>query len=115
MLKVLSKYICRQLRYHQHKIRSKTVISLVIILNVFKCLKVSLVPLKFLLWCQVCTFYCPLMKNRYTILPDGTDVHNQLHIHQKDLNLCLTSYNCAKDINELEKTQTTNSAVLWCL
>ena len=39
----------------------------------------------------------------------------QQHIHQKDLSLCLTSYDYAKDIDELEKTQTRNSAVLWCL
>ena len=42
-----------------------------------------------LLWCQICTFYCPLKKNRFIILPKGTDVHIQQHIHQKDLNLCL--------------------------
>ena len=48
-LKNLFDYICRQLKYHQHKIRSKTGISLEIILNVFKCFLVSLVPLKFLL------------------------------------------------------------------
>ena len=42
--------ICRQLKYHQHRIRSKIGISLEIILNAFKYLIVSLVPLKFLLW-----------------------------------------------------------------
>ena len=85
LVKVNSKntYICRQLKYHQHRIRSKTGISLVIILNVFKCLKVSLVPLKFLLWqqhhfcllqlassvnllrCNMCTFYCRRRRKRY--------------------------------------------------
>ena len=35
--------------------------------------------------------------------------------HQKYLNLCLTSYNYAKVIEELEKTPTRNSAVFWCL
>ena len=39
-----------------------------------------------LLWCQVCTFYCPLRKTRYNILPEGTYVHIQEHTHQKDLN-----------------------------
>ena len=55
------------------------------------------------LWCQVCTFHCPLGKKRYIILPEGRDVHIQQHIHQKDLNLCLTSYDCGKIIDELEK------------
>ena len=41
--------MCRQLKYHHHRIRSKTGISLAIILNIFKCVKVSLVSLKFLL------------------------------------------------------------------
>ena len=40
-------YICRQLKYHQHRIKSKTSISFEIILNVFKGLIVALVPLKF--------------------------------------------------------------------
>ena len=48
-----------------------------------------LAPSLDLLWCQVCTFYCPLRKKRFIILPKGTDVHIQQHIHQKDLNLCL--------------------------
>ena len=42
--KVLSEYICRQLKYHGHRIRSKISISLEIILNVFNCLIVPLVP-----------------------------------------------------------------------
>ena len=44
-----------------------------------------------------------------------TDVHIQQHIHQKDLNLFLTSYGYSKVIDKLEKTQTRNSAVLWSL
>ena len=36
----------------------------------------------------------------------------QEHIHQKDLNLCLLFYFYGKVTIELEKTQTTNSAVL---
>ena len=37
----------------------------------------------------MCTCYCHLRKKRFIILPKGTDVHIQQHIHQKDLNLCL--------------------------
>ena len=48
-----------------------------------------------LLWCQVCTFYCPLRKKSYNILPETTDVHIHHHIHQKDLNLCLRSHDSA--------------------
>ena len=55
-----------------------------------------------LLWCQVSTFYCPLREKRYTILPEGTYVHIQQHIHQKDLNLCLASYDYSKVIDNLE-------------
>ena len=56
-----------------------------------------------LLWCQVCTFYCRLRKKRYTILPEGTYLHIQQHIHQKDLNFCLTSYDYSKVIDKLGK------------
>ena len=47
--KNLFEYIDRQLAYHKHKIRSEIGISLEIISNVFKCLTVSLVLLKFLI------------------------------------------------------------------
>ena len=47
-----------------------------------------------LLWCQVCTFYCPLRKKRFTFLPEATDVNIQQHIHQKDLNLCYIMLLC---------------------
>ena len=71
---------------------------------VFSCLIVLLVPLKFLLWhyqhfylfhlafsvsllwCQVFTFYClhrKKRKERYTILPEGIDLHIQQNIHKK--------------------------------
>ena len=46
------------------------------------------------LWCQVCTFHCPLWKKRFTFLPEGTDVHIQQHINQKDLNLCYIMLLC---------------------
>ena len=42
-----------------------------------------------LLWCQVYTFYYLLSKKMSTLLPEGTDVHIQQHIHQKHFNLCL--------------------------
>ena len=96
-------------------------------LNVFKCLIVSLVPLKFLLWqqhhfclfllalsvnlplCQVCTFYCPLTKKRFNILPKGTGVDMHQHIHQKDFILCLHHVtmpmlflNCKKHKQEIQ-------------
>ena len=61
-------------------------------------------------------FYCSLKKReRHTILPEGTDVHIQQHIHQKDLNIRLTLYFHAKAIVELEKTQTKNAVILRCL
>ena len=102
-------WICRQLKYYQLRIRSEIGISLEIILNVFKCLTVSLsieililatMPLSFiqlassvnLLCCQMCTFYCPLRKKRCTLLPEGTDVHIWKHIHQKDWTLYLSLY-----------------------
>ena len=40
------------------------------------------------------------------------DVYILLFLHQKDLKLCLTSYDYAKVIDELEKIQTRNSVVL---
>ena len=55
------------------------------------------------LWCQVCTFYCPLRKKRCTFLPEGTDVHIQKHIYEKDLNLFLPLFYYTKVIVELQK------------
>ena len=46
MLRNLSEHICRQQKFIQNRIRGKTSISLEDILNVFKCLIISLVPLK---------------------------------------------------------------------
>ena len=48
ILKNFPVYIFKKLKYHQHKIKSKTDISLEITLNVCKCLIVSLVLLEFL-------------------------------------------------------------------
>ena len=129
-LKNSSEYICRQLKQHQYKTRSKTSILLEITLNSFKCLTVSLVPIHLLpwqqphfcflqlassaclcLWCQICTFYCPLGKKKCTLLPESTDVHVQQHIHQKDLNLCLQVYYYSQVIIKLEKTQTRKLSV----
>ena len=56
-----------------------------------------------LLWCQMCTFYCPLRKKRCILHTEGTSIHIQQHIHQKDLNLCLPLYYYDKVIAELEK------------
>ena len=60
-------------------------------------------------------FIVPSKRERHTILPDGTDVHIQQHIHQKDLNICLALYFHARVIVELEKTQTKNAIILRCL
>ena len=68
-----------------------------------------------LLWCQVCTFYCPLKKKRCTLFPEGTDIHNQQHIHQKYLNLCLPLDYYAKIDFKLEKTRTSNLTVSMVL
>ena len=37
-----------------------------------------------LLCCEGCTFYCPLKKKRYNLLPEGTDLHIWPYIHQID-------------------------------
>ena len=63
-----------------------------------------------LLWCQVCTLYCPLRKKRFFILLKDTDVHIQQHIHQKDLKPLFTLCYYVKVVVELEKTQTGYSA-----
>ena len=119
-IKNFSEYIFRQLKSHQHKIKSKIGISLEIALNVFKCLIVSLFPIKFLIWQQHhfclfqlpscfsvnllwCTFYCVPRKKRCTLPSEGTDVHIQQYNHQKDLNLCLSLYYFGRVIVELEK------------
>ena len=102
-----------------------------ITLNVCKCLIVSLNLIKFLLWqqhhfclfqlvpClsvnlpwyQECIFYCAPRKKRYTLLPEGTDIHIQQHSRQKDLNPCVSLYCYSKVIVELENTQTRNLTV----
>ena len=55
------------------------------------------------LWCQECRFYFPLTKKWCALLPEGTDIHIQQHIHQKDLNLCLPLHYQGNVIVELEK------------
>ena len=48
--------------------------------------------------------FCPLIKKKCTLLPEGTYVHIQQHIHQKDLTGCLPLHYCAKVvIVELKK------------
>ena len=79
------------------KIPTLTTAPFLFILVGVLCLSVNL------LWCQVCTFYCPLRIKRCTLLPKGTDVHIKQRIHQKDLNLCLPLYYYGKVIVELEK------------
>ena len=75
ILRFFSEYICRQLKYHQHRVRSKTGISSETIASVFKFLTVSLNSTIFclfqlvssvnLIWCQMLSFYCPLNKKSY--------------------------------------------------
>ena len=43
-----------------------------------------------------------------SVLPEGTDVRIQQHIHQKNLNLCQTSYYYAKVIVKLKNALTRN-------
>ena len=49
-----------------------------------------------------------------TLLPEGTDVHIQQHIHQKDLKLCLQLHFYVKVIVKFEKRQRSKSTML-CL
>ena len=68
------------------------------------------------LWCQVCTFYCPLRKKRCTLLLlEGKDIHIQQYIHQEDFKLCLPLYYHGKVIPELEKAQTRNLTLFTLL
>ena len=53
------------------------------------------------LWRQECTCYCATRKKRYTLLPEGTEVHIQQQNHKNDLNFCLSL--CYYIIVELEK------------
>ena len=69
-----------------------------------------------LLWCQECTFYCPLRKKRRgALFHEGTDAHIHEHIHQQDLKLCLPLYYYSKVIVELEKTHTSNLTIFMVL
>ena len=130
-LKHLSEYICRQLKYHQHRIRSETGMSLEIILDVFKWPIVSLVPLKILILAIAPHFFIlvgilcefTIVLGVYILLPQKDKVqiflraqmytlHVQQYIHQKDLNLCLPLYYYAKVIVELEKNKEFNCVVV---
>ena len=107
ILKNLSEYICRQLKYHQCRIRGKTGIWLEIILNVFKysvtcstkILTLVIAPFLLISVDALCKFTMVpsvnillfpqeeyVRKKRYT-LPQRAYVHIWQHIHQKDLNL----------------------------
>ena len=57
-----------------------------------------------LLWCQEYIFYCAPMKKKYTLLPEGTDIHIKQHNHWKDVNLCLSLYYYGKVVDELENS-----------
>ena len=88
-----------------------------------KILTLAIAPFLFILAGVLCEFaMVPVVyillshqEEEYTIFPMGTDVHIQQHIHQEDLNLCLTLHYSAKVIFDLEKKTTRNSTVLWCL
>ena len=84
------------------KMLTLALVQFLFILVCVLCLSVGL------LWCQVCTFCCPLRKKKCTRHPEGKDVHIQQQIQQKDLNLCLPIYYYGKVIVELEKPQTIN-------
>ena len=106
----------RQLRYYQRMVRSEIRILLEIVLNISKCLTVSC-PTKFLLrqwhqFClfqlaysmnlvcsQMCTFFCPLWKRRFSLLPAGTHIHIWQHIQQKDSTFCLPLHSYALAIH----------------
>ena len=45
---------------------------------------------------------------------EGTDVHTHQHIHQKDLNFCMTSYYFAKLLLNSKKHKQ-GIQLLWCL
>ena len=109
---------------------SKTGISLEITLDVCKCLIVSLVLTKFLLWqqhhfclfqlvpclsvnlpwCQECIFYCAPRKKRYTLLPEGRYTHSAAQSSKrfKPLPVSILLWQV---IVELENTQTRNLTV----
>ena len=130
-LKNFSEYICRQLKWHQHKIRSRSSISLEITLSLSvsfipcstKILTLATAPFLFILIGVFCKFamvpsvhiLLSYQEKRYTILHKGKDVHNQQHIHRKDLNLCLPLYCYGKVTVKLEKTQTRNLTVFMVL
>lgn len=113
----LSGYIYRQLKHHENRIKREFGISLEIILNVFNGLTASLVQLKSLLlqyrqFClfqlaysmnlvcsQMCTFFCPLWKRRFSLLPAGTHIHIWQHIQQKDSTFCLPLHSYALAIH----------------
>ena len=64
-----------------------------------------------------CVHFIVSSGRRGTLFFQGAHMYIQIQhqIYQKDLNLCLTSYDNAKVSDKLEKTQTRNSAVSWSL
>ena len=83
-MKNFSEYVCRQLKYNRHRIRSKICFSLEIILNVFKCLTTLLVPLKLLFWKyhHFCffqlTFSVNLLYCQFIVLLEKTQTRNSI-------------------------------------
>ena len=63
----------------------------------------------------MCTFYCPVRKNRSTVLAEGANIHIQQHIHHKDLNFCLPLSYYGKFIVKLEKNTNKDSSVFIVL
>ena len=64
---------------------------------------------------QECIFYCAPRKKRYTVLPEGTDIHIQQHNHRKGLNPFLSLYYYGKVIVELENNTNTKFNCVYCV
>ena len=62
-------------------------------------------------WCQECIFYCAPRKKRYTLLPEGTDIHSTAQSSKRFKSLPVSNY-YGKVIVELENTQSDQEA-LW--
>ena len=80
-----------------------------------KILTCAIAPFLFILVDALCEF--AMVPGVYILLyPQEEELHYSKHFKplSKTFNLCLTSYDYAKVIDEIEKTQTRNSAVLWC-
>ena len=63
-----------------------------------------------LLFCQECIFYCAPRKKRYTLLPEGTDIHSTAQSSKRFKSLPVSNY-YGKVIVELENTQSDQEAL----